>query len=95
MQHKAAFHHGLHRLLRKNGSSETEIQYVLEESSVLEIITIYHSIYSMDHPTLLYVAAMDNFIVLKRGKHWANVSEIGVSTQKQSSGLVARENSTF
>ena len=43
MLHIAAFHLGLHCLLRQNRSSEKEIQYFLE------IITFNRSIYTMDN----------------------------------------------
>ena len=43
MLHIAAFHLGLHCLLRQNRSSEKEIQYFLE------IITFNRSIYRMDN----------------------------------------------
>ena len=49
MAHKAAFHQGLHCLLRQNQSSEKEIQYIFE------IITCDPPIYMMDILTLLYI----------------------------------------
>ena len=44
----AAFHQGLHCLLKQNQSSEKEIQYFY----FLENITCDPSIYIMDHPDL-------------------------------------------
>ena len=63
MQHNAAFHQGLHCLLRQNRSSEKEIQYFLE------IITCDPSIYTMDHPDLIIICYfMENSIGPKRVK---------------------------
>ena len=61
MPHKAAFHQGLHCLLRQNQSSEKEIQYFLE------IITHNLSIYTMDHPDLTVSSFMENPTGLKKG----------------------------
>ena len=44
--HKAAIHEGLHRLLRQNQPTETEIKYVFE------FITSDPSIYTINHPDL-------------------------------------------
>ena len=56
MQHYAAFHQGLHCLLRQNQSSEKEIQYFLE------IISCDPSIYKLDHPDLTLSNFMGNSI---------------------------------
>ena len=48
MTHHAAFRQGLHCLLRQNHSSEKEIQFFFG------IITCDPSIYTTDHPSLLY-----------------------------------------
>ena len=50
MLHNAAFHQCLHCLQRQNLFSAKEIQYFWK------IITCDPSIYTMDHPDLLYVA---------------------------------------
>ena len=60
MPHNAAFHQGLHCLLRQNQSSEKEIQYILK------IITCDPSIYSMDHRDLTVSNLLENSIGLKR-----------------------------
>ena len=49
MWHDAAFHQGLHSLLRQNLSSEKEIQYF----QILKIITGDPSICIMDHPDFI------------------------------------------
>ena len=63
MLHSAAFHRGLHCLLRQNRSSVKEIQ------CFLEIITCDPSIYIMDYPDLNVSNFMENFI----GPKWVNV----------------------
>ena len=50
MVHNAAFHQGLHCLLKQYWSSEKEIQYFFQN------ITCDPSIYTMDPPTVLYAA---------------------------------------
>ena len=62
MPHNAAFHQGLHCLLRQNRSSEKEIQYFWE------ITTIDPSIYAMDHLDFIVCSFMENFFGLKRVK---------------------------
>ena len=47
MSRNAAFHQGLHCLLKQKQSSEKDIQFYLE------IITCDPSMYSMDHPKLI------------------------------------------
>ena len=61
MPHGAAFHQGLHRLI-KHRSSEKEIQYILE------IITCGPSIYTMDHSDFIVCSFMKNFIGPKKDK---------------------------
>ena len=56
----AAFHQGLHCLLKQNQSSEKEILYFLE------IITCDPSIYIMDYPHLTVSNIMENSIDPKR-----------------------------
>ena len=46
MQHNAAFHLGLHSLLRQKGFSEKEVQFYLK------IPTFDPSIYTVDNPKL-------------------------------------------
>ena len=53
----AAFHWGLHCLLRQSLSSEKEMQYLF-----LEIIIWDPSIYSMDHPDFIVCSFMENSI---------------------------------
>ena len=57
--HNAAFHQGLHCLLRQKQSSEREIQYILE------IITYDPSIYALDHPKLILSNYKEESIVHK------------------------------
>ena len=47
MPHNAAFHLGLHCLLRQNQSSKNEIHFFFE------IINCNPSIYTMDHPDFI------------------------------------------
>ena len=58
MPHNAAFHQGLHCLLRQIRSSEKEIY--------LEIITCEPSIYTMDHPDFIISNFMGNSIDTQR-----------------------------
>ena len=60
MPHNAAFHQGMHCLLRPNQSSEKEIQYFLE------IITCDPSIYTMDHADFTAYSFMENSIGTKQ-----------------------------
>ena len=64
MLHKAAFHQGLHCLLRQNQSSEKEIIIYLKT------ITYDPSIYTMDHPDLTASNLMGNSICPKRVKYY-------------------------
>ena len=50
----AAFHEGLHCLLRQNRSSEKEIHYFVET-------------YTMGHPDFIVSSCMENSIGLKKG----------------------------
>ena len=60
MPQYAAFHQGLHCLLRQNQSSEKNKQYLLE------IMTCDPSVYTMDHPDFIICSFMENSIGLKR-----------------------------
>ena len=63
----AAFHQGLHCLLRQNPSAEKEIRCTIFFG---EIITCDPSVYVMDHPVLTLSNFMGNSIGLKRvNKH--------------------------
>ena len=72
MPHYAAFHQGLHCLLRQNGSSENEMQYYLE------IITCDPSIYTMDCPDITVSNFMGNPIGTERVNNgaWSKISII-------------------
>ena len=59
MQHDAAFHHGLHCLLRQNPYSEEIIPYFCE------ILTCDLSICTMDHCYFIVYNFMDTPLVLK------------------------------
>ena len=59
MPHNAAFHQGLHCLLRQNRSSAKEIQYCLE------IITCDPSVYTMDKHDFIVCSFMENSIGMK------------------------------
>ena len=60
MPHNAAFHESLHCLLSQNGSSEKEIQYVLE------VITSDPLLYTMYHPDFIIYIFMENSIGLEK-----------------------------
>ena len=62
MPHNAAFHQGLHCLLRQNQPSEKQIRYFWE------IITSDPSVYTMDHPDFIACSFMEYSIGLKRVK---------------------------
>ena len=62
MPQKAAFRKGQHCLLRQNQSSENEIQYILE------IITWYPSIYTIDYLDITVSVFMQSPICLKSDK---------------------------
>ena len=57
MMHHAAFHQGLHCVLRQNKSSEKEL-YIF----FFEIITCNHSLCTMDRPDLTISNLMENSI---------------------------------
>ena len=58
MPHKVVFHQDMHCLLTQNRSSE-------KKRYILEIITYYRSIYTIDHLELTVSIFMDNSFVLK------------------------------
>ena len=60
MPQNAAFHQGLHCLLRQNPSSERKIQYFQE------IITYDPLVYTMEHPDFIVCSFLENSIGLKR-----------------------------
>ena len=60
MSHNAAFHQGLHCLLRLKGSSEREIQFLLE------IIIRDPSIYTMNHTKLIASYQVEEPIRIQR-----------------------------
>ena len=62
MSHNAAFHQGLHCLLRGNQSLEKEKQYFLK------IIATDPLLYTMDHPDFIVCSFMEISISLKRVK---------------------------
>ena len=64
MTHYAAFHQGLHCLLKQKQSSEKEMQFVCFS----KIITCDPSIYTMDHPAFIVSSFIENSIGLK----WIN-----------------------
>ena len=64
MPDSAAFHQGLHCLLRQNQSSEKEVYFFF----FLEIITCIPSIYKMARPDITVSSFMEISIVLKRVK---------------------------
>ena len=64
MLHAAAFHQGLHCLLKQNRSSEKATHFFLK------FIICDPSIYIMDHPDLTVCSFMENSIGLKRVKFY-------------------------
>ena len=68
MPHNAAFHQGLHCLLRQNLSSE----------NLLKIIACDPSIYTKDHPDPIVCSFMENSIGLERVKpHKPSIPFVG------------------
>ena len=62
MPHNAAFHQSLHCLQTERQKLSSEIQFYLE------IITCDPSIYTIDHPKLLYQTRRKNPLVHKSGQ---------------------------
>ena len=70
MLHYAAFHLGLHCLLRQNQSSEKEINIFLE------FLTCDLSVYTMDHPDLTVLNIKENIFSLKRVNKFADKAKM-------------------
>ena len=82
MLHNAAFHQGLHCMLRQNQSSEKEIQYSFK------IIIFEPSICPMLHPDFIACSFMENSIVLKRVNGLSKPSLFQTYLDREHSGSV-------